>query len=127
VDLEVQVAADRASVAGHADGSDPLARIDPLAAVDEGWVRHVGVEVGAALAFAVDQQVVAVENRVVAGAQHATAANGDQRGTACRDDVEALVGAAATARSPELADVAAGDVRTLDREDVVVVAEAAVG
>jgi hypothetical protein len=55
VDLEVQVAADRDRVAGLPHGADSLAGVDALAAVDQGRSWHVGVEVGAVLAFAVDQ------------------------------------------------------------------------
>ncbi|HEX4669990.1 MAG TPA: hypothetical protein VH275_08480 [Solirubrobacterales bacterium] len=83
------------------------------------------VEVAAPLAFAVDQQVVAVENRVVADAQDAAIGDGDQLGPAGGDDVEALVGAAAVARDAEFADGAADAVRALDREDVAVVGDAA--
>ena len=62
VDLEVEVAADRAGIARLTDGADSLAGPDALAAVDERRAGHVGVEVAAVLAFAVDQQVVAVED-----------------------------------------------------------------
>jgi hypothetical protein len=78
------------------------------------------------LAFAVDQQVVAVEDRVVAGAQDAAVADRDQRRAAAGDDVEPFVGAPAGAGSAVGADVAAGPVRALDREDVAVVGDAAV-
>jgi hypothetical protein len=121
VNLEVEVAADRDRVAGLPHRADSLAGPDPLALVDRGPARHVCVEVAAVLAFAVDQEVVAVEDRVVAGAQDAAAADGDQRRVAGGDDVEALVGAAAVARGAEFADRAAGPVRSLDRKDVVVV------
>jgi hypothetical protein len=94
--------------------------------VDEGWAGHVGVEVAAPLAFAVDQQVVAVEDRVVAAAQDATIADGDQWRVAGGDDVEALVATTAAARGAEFADRAAGAVRALDRKDVVVVGDGAV-
>jgi hypothetical protein len=86
----------------------------------------VGVEVAAVLVFAVDQQIVAVEDWVVAGAQDAAAADGYQRRVASGDDVEALVGSAATARGTEFADVAARAVCALDREDVVVVGDGAI-
>jgi hypothetical protein len=66
----------------------------------------------------VDQQIVAVENRVVAGAQDAAGCRREERRTAGGDDVEALMGAAAAARDAELADVAAGPVRPGDREGV---------
>ena len=98
----------------------------PARPVDRGRAGHVGVEVAAVLAFAVDQQVVAVEDRVVAGAQHPAVAHRDQRRAAGGDDVEALVGAAAAARRAEFADRAAGPVRALDREDVAVEGDAAV-
>ena len=126
VDLEVEVAADRDRVAGLPHGADPLAGVDALAAVDQRRPWHVGVEVGAVLAFAVDQQVVAVEDRVVAAAQDSATADRDQRRVAGGEDVEALVGAAAAAGGAELADRAAAAVGALDREDVAVVVEAAV-
>jgi hypothetical protein len=78
----------------------------------------VGVEVAALLALAVDFQVVAVEDRVVAGAKNLAGGGGDQFGPAGGEDVEAFVDAAAVARSAELADGAAFAVRSLDREDV---------
>jgi hypothetical protein len=86
----------------------------------------VGVEVGAALAFAVDQQVVAVEDRVIAAAQHLAVADRYQRRATGSDDVKALVGAAAAAGGAEFADRTAGAVRALDREDVAVEGEATV-
>jgi hypothetical protein len=126
VDLEVEVAADRDCVASLPHGADSLAGPDAVALLDQGRAGHVGVEVAAVLAFAVDQQVVAVEDRVVAAAQDAAVAYGNQRGVAGGDDVEALVAAAAAARGAEFADVAARAVGTLDREDVVVVGDGAV-
>jgi hypothetical protein len=118
VDLEVELAADGASVAGLADDPDPLARPDIVAAVDQRRVAHVGVEIAAFLALAVDFQVVAVEDRVIARAQHAAGRDGDQFGPAGGEDVEAFVDAAAVAWGAELADRAAFAVRALDREDV---------
>jgi hypothetical protein len=126
VDLEVEVAADGAGVAGLADEADGLAGKDMVAAMDQGRSRHVGVEVAAVLPFAVDQQVVAVEDRVVAGAEDAAVADGDEWGAAGSEDVEAFVGAAAVAWGAEFTDRAAGSVRALDREDVAVVGDAAV-
>jgi hypothetical protein len=126
VDLEVEVAADGDRVAGLPHRADALADVDALATVDQSWARHVGVEVGAVLAFAVDQQVVAVEDRVVARLQHLSVSYGYKGRAAGGDDVEALMGAAAAAGRPEFADVATGTVRAVDREDVVVVGEAAV-
>jgi hypothetical protein len=120
VDLEVEVAADGAGVAGLADRADSLAGPDPIAAVDEGRSDQVGVEVAAVLALAVDQQVVAVEDRVIADPQNAAGRRGDKGRAAGGDDVEAFVGAAAVAGGAELADRAAGPVRAIDREDVVV-------
>jgi hypothetical protein len=87
----------------------------------------VGVEVAAVLAFAVDQQVIAVEGRFIAVAQDPAVADRDQRRAAGGDDVEALVGTAAIAGGAEFADRAAGAVGALDREDVAVEGEAAVG
>lgn len=121
VDLEVEVAADRDRVAGLADGADLLARVDVIASPDQGRAGHVSVEVAALLAFAVDQQVVAVEDRVIARLQHRAVADRDQRGPASGDDVEALVSAAAAARGAEFADRTAAAMRALDGEDVGVV------
>jgi hypothetical protein len=126
VDLEVEVAANGYCVAGLADEADRLARPDALAAVDEGGAGHVGVEVAAILAFAVDQQVVAVEDRVIARAQYRAVADRDEGRVAGGDDVEALVGATTVPRSAEFTDRTAAAVRALDREDVGVVGDAAV-
>lgn len=119
VDLEVEVAADGTGVAGFAHRSDSLAGPDSVATSDGGWVGQVGVKVAASLALAVDQEVVAVEDRVVATAQNAAGCNGNQRSAAGGDDVEAFVDPAAAARSAEFTDVAARPVRSLDREGVV--------
>jgi hypothetical protein len=127
VDLEVEMAADRDRVAGLPHCADSLTGVDALAAVDQGRSWHVGVEVGAVLSFAVDQEVVTVEDRVVAGAQNAAVADGDERRAAGGDDVEALVGAAAAAGGAEFSDRAAGAVRAQDGEDVAVVGGGAVG
>lgn len=118
VDLEVEVAADGAGVAGLADGADPLAGPDAVAAIDGRRAGQVGVEVAAPLGLAVDQQVVAVEDRVIAGAQHAPGRRRDERRPTGGDDVKALMSAPAAARDAELADVAAGPVGPSDREDV---------
>ena len=64
----------------------------------------MGVEVAAVLAAAMDQDVVAVEHRVVAASQHPAAPGGVEPRPAGRDDVEALVGAAAGARRSEAPD-----------------------
>jgi hypothetical protein len=126
VDLEMEVAADRNRVAGLPHCAYSLSRVDALALVDQGRVGHMRVEVAAVLAFAVDQQVVAVEDRVVATVQDAAVADGDQRRVAGGDDVEALVGSAAAAWSAEFADRATGAVCALDWEDVVVVGDGAI-
>jgi hypothetical protein len=86
----------------------------------------VGVEVAAVLGFAVDQQVVAVEDWVVAAAQDAAAPDRYQGRVAGSNDIEALVGPTAAAGGAEFADVAAGAVGALDREDVVVIGDGAV-
>ena len=126
VDLEVEVAADRDRVAGLPHEANGLTGVDAFAAVDQSGPRHVGVKVGAVLAFAVDQQVVAVEDRVVASAQNLAVANRDQRSAAGGNDVKALVGTAAVARGAEFTDRAAGAVRALDGEDVAVIGGGAV-
>jgi hypothetical protein len=126
VDLKMEVAANADRIAGLPYCANALASVDALAAVNQYRAWHVGVKVGAVLAFTVDQQVVAVEDWVVARPQHLAVAYCDQRRAAGGDDVEALVGAAAAAGGAEFADVAASAVRALDGEDVVVIVEAAV-
>jgi len=118
VDLEVEVATNRSGVAGLADRADALARPDVVTAMDASWSDQMGVEVAAVLALAVDQQVVAVEDRVIAGAQHAPRRRRRQGRTAGGDDVEAFMGAAAAARRSEFADGATRPVRPLDRKDM---------
>lgn len=118
VDLEVEVAADGAGVAGCADGADALAGPDSVATLDRRRPGEVGVEVDPALALAVDLQVVAVEDGVVAAARHPAGRGGDERRAAGGDNVEALMRAAAAARGAELADRAPRRVRAVDREDV---------
>jgi hypothetical protein len=125
VDLEVEVATDADRVAGLPHRADALPLPDPLALVHQRRSRQVGVEVAALLAFAVDQQVVAVEDGVVAGPQDPAIGDRDQLGPAGGDDVEALVDAAAAAGCAEFADGATGSVRALDREDVAVVGDGA--
>jgi hypothetical protein len=126
VDLEVEVTADRDRVASLAHGADSLARVDAVASLDQRRAGHMSVEVAAVLAFAVNQQVVAIEDRVVTGPQDAAAPGCDKRRVAGRDYVEPFVGTAAAAQSAEFADCAAGAVRALDREDMVVVGDGAV-
>jgi len=126
MDLEVQVAADRDRVAGIADEADGLAGVDTLTAMDQGRPRHVGIEVAPILAFTVDQHIVAVEDRVIAGPQHPAAPHRYQRRAAGGDDVEALVCATAAAGGAEFADRAAGAVGALDGEDVAVVGGGAI-
>ena len=94
--------------------------------MDGGRAGQVSVEVAAPLPFAVDRQVIAVEDRVVAGVQDPATAHGNQRRAAGGDDVEALVDPTAAARRSELADRATGAVRALDREDVVAVEQTTV-
>lgn len=126
VNLEVEVAADRDRVAGHTHGTDALAGVNAFASLDRRRSRHVGVEVAAPLPFPMDQQVVAVKDRVIACLEHLSVADRDEGCATSRDDVEALMGAAAAAGSTELAYIAADPVGALDGEDVVVVGEAAV-
>lgn len=127
MDLEVEVAAGADGVAGFADGADRLPLPDPLASVNRGRDRQVGVEVAAALGFATDQQVVAIEDGVVAAPQHTAVADGDQTGTAGGGDVKPFVDATAAARGVKFADRAADAVGSLDWEDVAVVRSAALG
>ncbi len=127
VDLEVEVATHANRVSGLPHRTYSLARVYTLTLMNQRHPRHVSVEVAAPLPFAVDQQVVAVEHRVVADAPYSTAANGHQRRAAGGDDVEAVVGTAAAAGGAELTDVAAGAVRALDGKDVLVIGEAAAG
>jgi hypothetical protein len=79
------------------------------------------------LALPVDQQVVAIEHRVMAAAQHPAGAHRDQRRPAGSDDVEPFMRAPTAPWGSELADEAAGPVRPVNWEDVRVVAGAAVG
>jgi hypothetical protein len=125
VDLEVEVAADRAGVAGLAYRADPLSGPDAIAVVNGRRTTEVGVEIAAVLALAVDEDVVAVEDRVVAAALHAAGRDGNQRCAAAGDDVEALVRPPAAAWRAEFADGATGPVRTPDREDVAEIRRAA--
>jgi hypothetical protein len=127
VNLEVEMAADGSGVSCLPHAADALAGKDSIATTDQRRSRHVSVEVTAPLPFAVDQQVVAVEDRVIAGAQDRAAAHRDQRRSARRNDVEAFVPATAAAGSAEFADVAADAVRALNGEDVVAVGQTAVG
>ncbi|HEY5708621.1 MAG TPA: hypothetical protein VIS51_04435 [Solirubrobacterales bacterium] len=120
------MAADCAGVAGLANRANALAGVEAVAAAERGRPGQVGVEVAAPLPFAMDRQVVAVEDGVVAGAQDAAASYRDERRAAGGDDVEALVGATAAARCSELADRATGAVRALDRVDVVAIEQATV-
>ncbi len=118
VNLEVEMAAHGAGVSGLADRADTLAGPDPVAALEPRRADQMGVEVAALLALAVEQQVVAVEDWVVAGPQHQAGRNGNQGRAASGDDVEAFVSTAAIARSAEFADRAPRPVRPVDREDV---------
>ena len=127
MDLEVKVAAGPGGVAGFAHLSDPLPLQHPLPPADPRRPQEVGIEVAAPLAFAVDQQVVAVEDRVESPAQNPAVANRDQLRAAGGGDVEAFVDAAAVARCVVDPDRPARSVRALDREDVAEVGDAAVG
>jgi len=121
VDLEVKVAADRDRVAGLPHRAHLLSSPDSVVLVNQGRAGHVGVEVTAVLAFAVDQQVVAVEDWVVTGPEYAAVADRYKWCIAGRHYVEALVGATAAAGSAEFTYRAACPVRTLDRKEVVVI------
>jgi hypothetical protein len=118
VDLEVEMAADGTGISGLANCADSLSSPDTIAAIDRRRANHVSVEVAARLALAMDQQVVAVEDWVVAHAQHTAGRDSNQERAAGGDDVEAFVRPAAAARCTEFADGAARPVRPVDREDV---------
>jgi hypothetical protein len=122
----MKVAAHVAGVARLPDRPHPLAGPDSLTAMNDRRPNHVGVEVAAVLALAVDQQVVAVEDRVIAPAQDAAGHRRDKRRTAAGDDVEALMGAASAARRSEFADRAARAVRPVDREHVAIEGESTI-
>lgn len=120
-DLEVEVAADAACVAGLPNRADALAGPDARARMDRGRPRQVGVEVAAPLPFTVDRQVVAVENLVEATTQHPAAPHRDKRRAAIRNDVEPFVPPAAAPRRTELADRPSRPMRSPHREYVGVV------
>ena len=122
----MELAADGARVAGLADDADALPGPDPLPLADERLSLQVGVEVAAVLALAVDFEVVAVEDRVIARLPDLAGSRGDDLGAAAGEDVEAFVDAAAAAGRAELADRAAFPVRGLDREDMSEEGDAAV-
>ena len=126
MDLEVEVAAGAGGVAGFADGADPLALPHRLTAPNLRRPREVSVEVAAPLAFAVNQQVVAVEDWVVAPTQDPAVADCDQLRPAGGGDVEPFMDAAAAARGVVLPNRPPQAVRSLDREDVPVISDAAI-
>ena len=101
-DLEVKVAADGAGVAGLSHRADALAGEDASAPPDDRGTPQVGIEVAAALAGAVDEDEVAVQDRVETGASHAAAAHGEQPRATGSDYVEPLMRPPAAARRPEL-------------------------
>lgn len=127
VDLEMEVAADRPGVTGLAHGADSLSGPDGGAAMKRRGTAQVRVEVASLLPFAVDQQVVAVEDRVVTGAEHLAASHSDQRRAAGRHDVEAFMPAPTAAGRAVFTDRPPRPMRPLHRKDVVVVTDGAVG
>jgi len=74
----------------------------------------------------VDQQVVAVEDRVEAPSQDPAVANRDQLRAAGSGDVESFVDSPAVARRVVFADSPARTMSVRDREDVAEVGDAAV-
>jgi hypothetical protein len=76
------------------------------------------------LALAVDQEVVAVEDRVESAPQDPPGPDRDEPRPARGNDVKAFVGATAVARRAEFADRAARPVRTKNREDVAAIFDA---
>src|SRR4051794_15630141 len=124
MDLEMKVAADRASVAGLPHGAHTLTGPDPLTAVNRGRTRQVGVEVTAILAFAVDQQVVAIEDRVITAPQHPPAACGNQRRATGSNDVKAFMPPPTVTRSPKFTNRPPRSMRPINRKDVAVIRRA---
>lgn len=118
MDLEVEMTADGTGISGLADRANSLPGPDTIAALDRRQTDHVSVEVAALLALAVDQQVVAVEDRVIAHVQHKAGRDGNQGRAAGGDDVEAFVRPATAARGAEFADGAARPVRPVYGEDM---------
>lgn len=113
-DLEMEVAADGSGVAGSADGADGLAGPNAVAPAHERRPAQVGIEVGARLGGAVNEEEVAIEDRVVAAAQDASGSRRQQGRAAGSNHVEPLVDTAAAARGAErseLGRVRAGAVR----------------
>src|SRR4051812_28810194 len=96
-DLEVQVTADAAGVAGLPHRPDPLAGLEPLAGAGQRPLEQVRVDEVAPRAAVVDEQVVALEVALVGALQDPPPVSGDQRRAAGRGDVEALVDAVAVA------------------------------
>jgi hypothetical protein len=80
----------------------------------------VGVPVLAPLAQSPDDDVVAVESRVVGALDYGAGGDGRQRRAAAGGDVEALVAPAAVPRSVEFTDRAAGAVCPPHWEEVAV-------
>jgi hypothetical protein len=126
VDLEVEVAAGADGVAGFADQTHGLSLQHLLAAPHPGRSQQVRVEIAPPLPFAVDEDEVAVEDRVEPALQNPPVADRDQPRPAGGGDVEAFVDAAAAARRVELPDRPSDPVRPGDREDVPVVQSASV-
>ena len=121
MDLEVEVAAGAGGIAGFADDPNRLALPEPLAAADRGRAGEVGVEIAAALAFAVDQDVVAVEDRVVAGLPDAPIADGYQPGAAASGDVKPFMDPPPIARRMKFPDRPSKPMSPLNRKDVPVI------
>ena len=119
----MEMAADRAGVASVPNRPHPLAGPDPVVGPHRRRPLQVGVEVAAVLALAVDQEVIAVEDRVEPPSQDPAAADRHQPGPTSGDDVEPFVGPPAAARSAELADRAPRPVRPENGEDMAAVGD----
>src|ERR1700754_457706 len=101
VDLEVEMAADRAGIAGLAHVADDLADVHQVPLLEGRGMDHVCVPVLAPLPQPPEDDVVAVEPGVV-GPLHHSAGHGRSQGCATpRDHVEALVPAPTIAGSTE--------------------------
>src|SRR4051795_3007674 len=100
-DLEVELAADRAGVAGPADPADGVTRPDSLAVLNGGGLLEVGVSVVGACSPGVDHDPISIEDRIRAAGLDAASAGGHHAGAAGGEDVLPLVHSATAAWGPE--------------------------
>ncbi len=114
----MQVAWRAGGVAGAADVTDDVARVDLVSLREGRGLHHVRIEVLAPLAEPADDDEVSVAPGIEGALDHRPRPHRSQRRPAAGGDVEALVDATAVASGAELADGTAGAVRPADREEV---------